>query len=104
MSTVPAFQRKKNHKMSCLCITVTMAFILSVIAIDGYKLKNKYTQYQNRIDELNSNIESEEKRTEDLKQFEKYTKTRKYAEQVAEDKLGLVHDDEIIFKPSDEDQ
>ncbi|MCR5526687.1 MAG: septum formation initiator family protein [Lachnospiraceae bacterium] len=90
--------------MSCLCITVAMAFILSVIAIDGFKLKSKYTQYQNKIAELQDNIDSETKRTDDLKQFEKFTKTRKYAEQVAEDKLGLVHDDEIIFKPSDEDQ
>ena len=27
------------------------------------------------------------------------TKTRKYVEEVAKDKLGLVYDGEIIFKP-----
>ena len=31
--------------------------------------------------------------------IEKYTKTRKYVEEVAKDKLGLVYDGEIIFKP-----
>ena len=32
------------------------------------------------------------------KQGEKYTKTKKYAEEVAKEKLGLVKEDEIIFK------
>jgi cell division protein DivIC len=27
-----------------------------------------------------------------------YTKTKKYAEEVAKDKLGLVYEDEIIFQ------
>ena len=43
-------------------------------------------------------MEQEEKRTEELKQFETYTKTKKYAEEVARDKLGFVYDNEIIFK------
>ena len=43
-------------------------------------------------------IAEEEKRTEEIEEFRKYTKTKKYAEEVAKDKLGLVYDGEILFK------
>ena len=36
-----------------------------------------------------------------MKELETYTKTKKYAEEVAKDKLGLVYDNEIIFKEED---
>ena len=103
MARVPAFQKKKHNKLSVLCIMVVVAMLLGVVAYDSFKLKIKEEEYISRINELETNIEAEKKRTEDLKEFEKYTKTRKYAEEVAEDKLGLVHDGEIVFKPENED-
>ena len=37
--------------------------------------------------------------TEDeIKEYEKYTQTKQYIEEVAKDKLGLVHEGEILFK------
>ena len=35
-------------------------------------------------------------------EYEKYTKTKKFVEEMAEGKLGLVHDGEVIFKPDGE--
>ena len=46
-------------------------------------------------------IAEEEARTEELKEFETYTKTKKYAEEVAKDKLGLVYENQIIFQEND---
>ena len=34
----------------------------------------------------------------ELEEYEKYTKTAKYVEEVAKEKLGLVYEDEIIFQ------
>ncbi|MCR4743867.1 MAG: septum formation initiator family protein [Lachnospiraceae bacterium] len=104
MGRVPAFQRKKHNKLSVLCIIIVMIMLLGVVAYDSFRLQIKQEQYISRINELEKGIEDEKKRTEDLKEFEKYTKTRKYAEEIAEDKLGLVHDGEIVFKPEDEDK
>ena len=47
---------------------------------------------------LEEQIAAEEKRAQEIEEFRKYTKTKKYAEEVAKDKLGLVHEGEIIFK------
>ena len=40
----------------------------------------------------------EEKRAEEIEEYGKYTKTKKYAEEIAKEKLGLVNEDEIVFK------
>ena len=50
---------------------------------------------------MQQQIDAENARTEELKELETYTKTKKYAEEVAKDKLGLVYDNEIVFKEED---
>ena len=40
----------------------------------------------------------EQARTEEIKEYEKYTQTKKYVEEIAKNKLGLVYEGEIIFK------
>jgi cell division protein DivIC len=39
--------------------------------------------------ELNDEIKQEQARSDELDQYEKYTQTKKYVEDVAKDKLGL---------------
>ncbi|MCI9333955.1 MAG: hypothetical protein HFI98_04245 [Lachnospiraceae bacterium] len=43
-------------------------------------------------------MEAEQKRAQEIDEFEKYTHTKKYVEEVARDKLGLVYEGEILFK------
>ena len=50
--------------------------------------------------ELSSQIKEEEKRSEEVKEYEEYVKTDDYIKETAEQKLGLVDPNEIIFKPS----
>ena len=70
-------------------------------------LQTDYSQSEEELDriareqELQQQIDAENARTEELKELETYTKTKKYAEEVAKDKLGLVYDNEIIFKEED---
>lgn len=40
-------------------------------------------------------------RTQEIEEYRKYTQTKKYVEEVAKDKLGLVKEGEIIYKPKD---
>ena len=56
---------------------------------------------QRNIAQLQEQIAEEEKRAQELVEYEKYTKTAKYVEEVAKDKLGLVYEDEIIFESED---
>ena len=69
--------------------------------IGGIRLKQKNFAYQEREEALQEAIEDERKRAEDIEELEAYTKTKKYVEDVAKEKLGLVYEDEIIFKSKD---
>ena len=49
-------------------------------------------------EKLEEKISDEEQRQQEIQEFRKYTQTKRYAEEVAKEKLGLVYEDEIIFK------
>lgn len=69
-----------------------------VVGINSISLKQKEEKYAAREQELLELIEAEEVRATELEQFATYTKTKKYAEEIAKDKLGLVYENEIIFQ------
>ena len=66
----------------------------------GIRLRQKNQTYQEREDALLEAIAEEEARAEEIADFEAYTKTKKYVEDIAKERLGLVYEDEIIFKPN----
>ena len=72
--------------------------IMVVVSISGRKLREKIdavSETQTRYERL---LQEEEKRKQDIEEFGKYTQTKKYVEEVAQDKLGLVYEGDIIFK------
>ena len=63
-----------------------------------HKLKAKNREYQAQETELKEQIQAEKDRSKEIKELDKYVGTDKYVEDVAKEKLGLVHNNEIIFK------
>lgn len=96
-----AFRKKKQNRLAMLSITVVVAMLFVVIAINSFQLKEKQARCIAQEEALALQIEAENKRTEELKELKKYTRTKKYAEEVAKEKLGLVYDDEIVFQPEE---
>ena len=75
--------------------------MLIVVAIKSLELRQKLVAYQEKEQLLMEQIEQEKVREKEIEEYEKYTQTKKYIEEVAKDKLGLVHDNEIIFREAD---
>lgn len=96
-----AFRKKRQSRLGMVLVTLVVMMLLTVIVVKSTQLKNKMAEYDAREAQLTEQIESEEKRTQELAEYEKYTKTAKYVEEVAKDKLGLVYEDEIIFESED---
>mgnify|MGYP002615149031 CR=1 FL=1 len=48
--------------------------------------------------ELKKQIEEENERLEDIKEFEEYVQTDEYVEDKAKDELGLARKNEILFQ------
>ena len=90
-------QRKLLRAMGILLIVMA---VFCVTAIGSLQLKQKNQTYQNREAVLEKQIADETERSKEIENLETYTKTKKYVEDVAKEKLGLVYEDEILFKAS----
>ncbi len=53
-----------------------------------------------RLSGLDSQIEEEKQRTDDITALKEYMQTDEYIEKTAREKLGMVKDNEILFKES----
>ncbi len=95
------YRRPKQNRFAIFSIIIVVVMLVGVMAVDGADLSRKRDQNAKKIEELRNGIDAENERTEALKEYEKYTKTKKFAEETAKEKLGLVHEDEIIFKSDD---
>lgn len=98
---LPAYKREKKNIFPGLVITsLTLVFCVFML-YKSNQLEHTKTALQDDISSLENRIEKEEARSEELKEFEIYTHTKKYAEEVAKNILGYVYEDEIIFKPKE---
>ena len=85
-----------------LLVTMVVLVMMVVVAINNRELKQKLAVYQEKEESLAEQIEAEKERTKEIEEFQKYTQTKKYIEDVAREKLGLVYEDEIMIQ-TDED-
>ena len=95
------YRKKQQNKMAMMLITVVIMILLAVVGIKSIEMNSRVQELSETEAELNDEIKQEQARSDELDQYEKYTQTKKYIEDVAKDKLGLVHDGEILFKESD---
>lgn len=96
---LPEFMRPKNeNSLGMSMALLTILTLMVVVGVNSISLFQKEAQYAAKEQELLLLIEQEQARTVELEEFATYTKTKKYAEEVAKDKLGLVYENEIIFQ------
>lgn len=93
-----AYRKKRQNKASMILVTIVVLMMLIVVTIKSIELQGKREAYALREAALREEIAAEEARTEEIEEYGKYTQTKKYVEEVAKDKLGLVYEGEIIFK------
>ena len=68
MAKKAAYRKKRQNRTGMLLVTTVVMMMLIVVTV------------------------------EEIAEYGKYTQTKKYVEELAKDKLGLVYDGEIIFK------
>ncbi|MEJ8773845.1 septum formation initiator family protein [Blautia sp. HCN-1074] len=66
--------------------------------LESNDLQERLTGYDAKAAILQQQIEDEQNRTEEIDKLEKYMETDEYTEEVAREKLGLVKDNETVFK------
>ena len=72
--------------------------LLAVICVMNAGLRQKIAANNEVIAGLEAEIEEEQGRTEKIEEEKKYMDSDEYVEKIAHEKIGLVYDNETIFK------
>ena len=96
-------QRLKRQKRSGIAGMITamiLVLLLGVAMWNGKRtLEKKNRIYEEQRESLTQQIN--EQRQKELEEYKKYVKTKKFVEEVAKNKFGLLYPDEILIKPDD---
>ena len=90
----------RYHKKSMMLISMILVLLVGVLAVNAVSLRSRNAQYKKQEAELEAQIKEEKKRAKEVEANEAYVKTDDYVKEIAEEKLGLVDPNEIIFKPA----
>lgn len=93
-------RRKKGRNAGTLSIGIIAMVFFAIMTFQIVKIKDKNENILQRKCEKQQEYEAETERANDLKEYEEHTKTIEYIEELAKSKLGLVYDNEIIYKES----
>lgn len=97
----PAYKRTKIKFRTLIIMMIAISVLSAIVLQTSYRMESKKMALIQRELELENAIEEQERYAVELEEFKKYTKTKKYAEEVAKEKLGLVYSDEIVFRPEE---
>lgn len=88
----------QRHKRSIVAITVVIMLLSGMVIVHGMTLKKSNDAYKVQEEELQTQIDAEKERSEEIDKLKKYVGTDEYIEEVAREKLGLVRENEILFR------
>lgn len=89
---------KKKRRLEIHLVIFALLVLIGVAAFGTMNLQAKSDANEKRKQEIMDQIREEELRAEEIKDLEKEMQTKKYVEEVAKERLGLVYEDEILFK------
>lgn len=98
MKKTVAFRKEKKNRSALLITVLVMVSLCAVVYAGGRPKVLEKERLQNEIAVLEEQYAEEQARTEELRELEVYTQTKKYAEEVAKEVLGYVYDGEVIFR------
>ena len=90
-------EQKRTKKRKLKITTAILVVIVLFMLIKGVMLQPQITDNYDKISELESQIEYEQKRAEEVDALKENVNTDEYIEKIAREKLGMIRKDEIVF-------
>lgn len=98
MARKAAYRKKRQNRFGMFLVSIVVLMLLIVVTFSSVELMAKKELYHQKETALEEQIKAEQERAREIEEFETYTHTKKYVEEVARDKLGLVYEGEILFE------
>lgn len=90
--------RCKENRFGVLLAAIVVLLLTFAVSVRSIDLLRQVGDNEARIEELQTQMDKEKQRSAEIDEFVKETQTRKYIEDIARQKLGLVYPGEIIFE------
>lgn len=91
-------RKRKKTSTGRIYVAVIMLFMIAVMCVQMVNLYRKNQDYKRTEESLQEQLDAAKEKQEQLKEEEEYVGTDEYIEKEASQKLGLTHDNWIIFK------
>lgn len=92
------YSSRRTNQTGKMCVTLIVLALIGVMSVQIVNLYQKDQQLIAQEKLLQKQMETELSRQQEIEEYEAYTKTQEYVEEIAKSKLGFVYKDEIIFK------
>jgi cell division protein DivIC len=89
---------KKANICGVVIVAVICAVICAVTFFGGRSVSAQNTYYSQQESELQSRIDAESDRAEEIEDYSRYVDSDEFAEKMAREKFGLVKEDELVIK------
>lgn len=96
-----SIKKRGKNRMGILGIAGVVVILGIVLFYNVNQSQEEIRQLEKQEAKLQTELESQQQRRDDLEEQRVYVQTKKYIEEMAK-KLGLVYPNEIIFKPNEE--
>lgn len=93
-----AYRKRYQNRFSMFLVTLVVVLMMILVQGGSVKLQEKIDAKKAEEAALAAQIQEEEERALEIEKFGKEVQTKGYIEDVAREKLGLVYEDEILFK------
>lgn len=94
-------QPSKSNRRGMYSIAVIVAVMLVGLLAQSQSLRAKNAEYQTQKEELEQQIKDEEVRAEEISDMSEYLNSDEYVEKLAREKLGLVYEDDVIYRAAE---
>ena len=93
-----AYRKRNQNSFSMFLVFLVVMMIMVVVAARSVGLRQKVADKRAELELLDAQCEQERQRQQEIEEFRKEVQTKGYIENLAREKLGLVYEDEILFK------
>lgn len=101
MSSRQKRRASSSNRAGMGIIALVVTLLIAALLMQSIKLNRRIVSYRSSNAALETRIQEEKDRAEELKKLPDYVESDEYIEKAAREKFGLVYDDEIIFKPEE---
>lgn len=79
-------------------ISSVVCMLLVILLLEGSYLQTRKDANIVKQAQLDQELAQEKARTEEIEELQEYMRSDEYVEKIAKEKIGLVKDNEILFK------